>query len=146
MQAAWAILLSRYSGEMDVVFGATVSGRPAALTGVEGMVELFINTVPIRIQLASDPSLNALLQQIQARQFDVESYSYTALVDIQGWSDLSSGATLFESRLLFENFPVEKMAQGRNGLRVKDFRFDERTNYPLTMMIEPGVELSIKVS
>ncbi|MCP4403637.1 MAG: amino acid adenylation domain-containing protein, partial [bacterium] len=146
MQAAWAILLSRYSGETDVVFGATVSGRPAALTGVEGMVGLFINTLPIRIQLASDLSLNALLQQIQARQFDVESYSYTALVDIQGWSDLPSGAALFESLLLFENFPVEKMAQGRNGLRVKDFRFDERTNYPLTIMIEPGAELSIKVS
>src|SRR5215216_1016254 len=51
---AWALLLSRYSGKRDVVFGSTVSGRPAELAGVETMVGLFINTLPLRVEVSPE--------------------------------------------------------------------------------------------
>ena len=70
VQGAWALLLGRYSGESDVVFGAAVSGRPAALPGVESTIGLFLNTLPLRVRLASEKSLLAWLEELQAQQVE----------------------------------------------------------------------------
>src|SRR5207248_1170699 len=85
VQGAWAVLLSRYSGEDEVLFGATVSGRPAELGGVEAMVGLFINTLPVRVVVSPKASLLPWLQQLQAQQVEREQYAYSPLVQIQGW-------------------------------------------------------------
>jgi amino acid adenylation domain-containing protein len=144
IQGAWALLLSRYSGEKDVVFGMTVSGRPAALAGVEQMIGLFINTLPVRVRVPDDASLLSWLQELQEQQSKQAQYDYTPLIDIQGWSDIDRGQQLFESILGFENYPVdEALSNHPCGLEIADVCFSEKTNFPLNLAVLPGKELSL---
>jgi amino acid adenylation domain-containing protein len=147
VQGAWALLLSRYSGQEDVVFGATFSGRPADLAGVESMVGLFINTLPIRVQVSPQAFLLGWLEQIQAQQVELRQYEYSSLVQVQGWSDVPRGLPLFESLVVFENYPVGTSLQKQGGsLEIHNFRGVDRTNYPLTVAAVPGAELSLELS
>jgi amino acid adenylation domain-containing protein len=145
VQGAWAILLCRYSGRVDVVFGATVAGRPAELAGVEAMIGLFINTLPVRVGLPADAPLDAWLHDLQDRQLDLRRYESSPLVEIQGWSDVPRGRPLFESILVFENYPLDLAPRGEwAGLRFDEVRILERTNYPLTLMAIPGHRLVLR--
>ncbi len=146
IQGAWALLLSRYSGEKDIVFGATVSGRPADLSGAESMVGLFINTLPVRVQVPPEVTLLPWLKQLQAQQVELRQYEYSPLVQIQGWSQVPRGLSLFDSILVFENYPVgDFLQQMEKSLRVRDVRSLEQTNYPLTVASGPGRELVLKI-
>src|SRR5918999_3686390 len=146
VQGAWAVLLSRYSGEDEVLFGATVSGRPAELRGVEAMVGLFINTLPVRVVLPPEASLLPWLEQLQRQQVERGQYAYSPLVEIQGWSEMPRGAPLFESLVVFENYPVDSaLIEQRNGVELREIRAVERTNYPLTVIAAPGSELLLKM-
>jgi condensation domain-containing protein len=102
-QGAWALVLSRYSGEDDIVFGITVSGRPADLAGVESMVGPFINTLPVRVNIDWDADLLPWLRDLQARQLEVRQYEFSPLAQVQGWSEVPRGKALFESIFVFEN-------------------------------------------
>ncbi|WRH68362.1 MAG: condensation domain-containing protein [Planktothrix sp. GU0601_MAG3] len=102
LQAAWAILLSRYSGESDVLFGVTVSGRPASLSGVKNMVGLFINTLPLRVSIPDDVWILPWLKQLQQNQAQLQDYAYSPLADVQRMSDVPPGISLFESLIVFE--------------------------------------------
>ncbi|HEY3582016.1 MAG TPA: condensation domain-containing protein, partial [Pyrinomonadaceae bacterium] len=102
-QGVWALLLSRYSGERDVVFGATVSGRPIEMKGVEKMMGVFINTLPVRVRVPSNVSVLAWLRELQLAQLAMRQYEYSPLVQIQGWSDVPRGTPLFDTILDFEN-------------------------------------------
>ncbi|MFL9458777.1 amino acid adenylation domain-containing protein [Tolypothrix bouteillei VB521301_2] len=147
VQATWGLLLSRYSQETDVVFGATVSGRPPGLLGVELMVGLFINTVPVRLQISPETSLLGLLKDLQAQQVESTQFSYCSLVEIQGLSDVPRGTPLFESIVVFENYPVDTDAlQDTSGLTVENFPGIEHTNYPLTIIAVLDEQLLLKVS
>src|SRR6185369_9420987 len=77
LQAAWALLLSRYSGEEDVLFGATVSGRPAELAGVEQMVGLFINSLAVRVKVSSEAQVGTWLRQLQAQMMELRQFEFT---------------------------------------------------------------------
>ena len=142
-QGVWALLLSRYSGRTDVVFGATVTGRPAELPQVERMVGLFINTLPVRIQVDEHQTLLSWLKQIQEQQSIAQQYAYTPLVNIQKWSELPGGQALFESLFAFQNVPVEvrsDLPAGAHGqpaahVELQGLRNVERTNYPLNIKI-----------
>ncbi|WP_272819497.1 condensation domain-containing protein, partial [Scytonema hofmannii] len=147
VQVTWGLLLSRYSGETDVVFGATLSGRPPALLGVESMVGIFINTVPVRWQISPQTDLLSLLKDLQTQQVESEQFSYCSLVEIQSLSDIPRGTSLFESIVVFENYPVDAdTLQDDGGLTVADFRGIEHANYPLTVVAGPGEQLWLKVS
>ncbi|MEA5627145.1 amino acid adenylation domain-containing protein [Nostoc sp. UHCC 0251] len=147
LQGAWALMLSRYSGEQDVVFGTTVSGRPTALSGVESMVGLFINTLPVRVQISGESELLLWLKQLQLQQVEQEEYSYTPLVDIQGWSEVPREMPLFESLIVFENYPLDASLKAQNGsIEVSNVCNFEQTNYPLTLVAEPGEKLSVRIS
>ncbi len=148
-QGIWAILLSRYSGENDIVFGATVSGRPPNLPGVESIVGLFINTLPVRVNLSGDKELLPWLQQLQTQQIEQESFSYSSLIDIKQWSDVLPGVGLFESLVIFENYPVsiDAVLQGwSDDLQITQAKGFERTNYPLSLTVIPGAELSLRIN
>jgi surfactin family lipopeptide synthetase C len=146
VQAAWALLLSRYGGERDVVFGATVSGRPADLPGVEGMMGLFINTLPVRARVEPDEPLLPWLKRLQEQQVEARRYEYSPLVEVQGWSDVPRGLPLFESLVVFENYPVGDAAREHDGsIEILDVRVAERTNFPLALMVAPGAELSMRL-
>jgi hypothetical protein len=144
IQGAWALLLSRYSGEQDLVFGAVFSGRPAAINGVESMVGVFVNTLPMRVQLMPRTSLIPWLKKLQTQQVLMQQYEYSPLVQIQGWSEMRRGELLFESIFAFENFLMDTTAM-EGFLEAVRIRAFERTHYPLTIMIGLGAEMSVRV-
>ena len=146
VQGAWAILLSRYSSEEEVVFGVTVTVRPPELAGVEAMVGLFINTLPVRVRVAPAKTVAGWLQELLTAGGRREEFGYSALIDIQKWSDLPGGAPLFESLVVFENYPVEASAQQIPGLEIRDLEIFHRTNYPLTLVALPGLQLWLRIS
>ncbi|MCP2727565.1 non-ribosomal peptide synthetase [Limnofasciculus baicalensis] len=149
VQAAWALLLSRYSGESDVVFGTVVSGRPPELSGVESIVGLFINTLPARVQIPETSDLLAWLKELQQQNVEREHYSYTSLVDIQSISDIPRGKSLFESIVVFENYPVTaELQQTENvqSVQIKDRQDIGQTHYPLTVVAMPGEELKLIIN
>ncbi len=147
VQATWALLLCRYSQETDVVFGATVSGRPPSLVGIESMVGLFINTLPVRVQVSADTQVLALLKDLQVQQVESEQYSYSSLVEIQGWSDVPRRTPMFESIVVFENYPVDAALQSHHySFSIDNIHSIEQTNYPLTVVASPGKQLLVKIS
>ncbi|NCR39473.1 MAG: amino acid adenylation domain-containing protein [Microcystis aeruginosa W13-11] len=146
VQGAWGLLLSRYSGETDIVFGATVSGRTSELPNIDTMVGLFINTLPVRLQISGQEKLIPWLKTLQSQQFEQEPYTYYSLADIQKNSDIPPKMSLFESILVFENYPVDSSKNAsEKTLEITDIRCLERTNYPLTVVIIPNVELSGRI-
>ncbi len=147
VQAAWAILLHRYSGEEEVLFGATVSGRPADLPGSEAMIGLFINTLPIRVRISQQQSCLDFLKALQARQAELRQYEYSPLVRIQEWSDLPRGQSMFESILVYENYPVDaSLREQRGSLEISDVHSVEQTNYPITLVAGSGDRLALKIA
>ncbi|WP_208854897.1 amino acid adenylation domain-containing protein [Chromobacterium haemolyticum] len=146
IQAAWALLLARASGRDDVVFGTTVSGRPAALRGVEQMVGLFVNALPTRASVDLELTLGDWLRRLHRQHVDTEAYAYTPLHAIPGWSGVAPGAPLFESLVVFENYPARADAKRyREQLGVSDVEVVEQTNYPLTVVAIPGERLSLRL-
>jgi amino acid adenylation domain-containing protein/non-ribosomal peptide synthase protein (TIGR01720 family) len=146
VEGAWALLLSRYSGSEDVVFGATVSGRPASLPGVEEMVGLFINTLPVRVAVNHDEGVGAYLRRLQEQQVEVRQYEYSPLVEVQGWSEVQRGVRLFDAIMVFENYPVDEALRERSGgLEVNNVHTVDRDNYPLALTALPGEQLVLQL-
>ncbi|NEO38504.1 MAG: amino acid adenylation domain-containing protein [Moorea sp. SIOASIH] len=134
VQAAWALLLSRYSRESEVLFGVVVSGRPANLSGVEKMVGLFINTLPLRVQVPSQAQFIPWLQQLNKKQLQLQEYSYSPLVEIQRLSEIPGGVPLFQSILGFENYPDISWEQWSSNIKIAEIDTFTQTNYPLSIM------------
>ena len=153
-QGTWVLLLSRYSGEEKVVYGCCVSGRPVELRGVESMVGVFINTLPICTNVNPDRELLPWLKQLQAQQVEMRQYEYSPLVEVQKWSPLSRGTPLFESIMVFENYPLPPIARREEDdgeLQDGDLKLQKvtgfyKTNYPLTIVGYPGAELGLEIS
>jgi amino acid adenylation domain-containing protein/non-ribosomal peptide synthase protein (TIGR01720 family) len=147
LQGAWALVLSHYSGEPDVLFGVTVSGRPAELTRIETMIGMFINTLPVRVVLPPEKSVAEWLAGLQAHQAEMRQYEYTPLAQVQGWSDAPQGVPLFESLLVFENYPVQSAArEQRSDLGVADVQALTRTKHRLTVVVAPGAEVGLNIA
>ncbi|MBX3301081.1 MAG: amino acid adenylation domain-containing protein [Nitrospira sp.] len=147
LQGAWALLMSGYSGESDVLFGVTVAGRPVDLEGVESIVGLFINSLPLRVQIPKDSRLMEWLQSLLAQNLCMRQYEYASLVQIQGWSEVPRGQPLFESLLVYENVPVDPFLT-HHGLpfRAQQERNRTHTNYPLTVVIMLGEQLGLQLT
>ncbi|WP_301126983.1 non-ribosomal peptide synthetase [Streptomyces cacaoi] len=141
IQGAWALLLSACSGQTDVVFGATTSGRPAELEGADGILGLFINTVPVRARLEPDASVTRWLQQLQAEQWESRAHEFVSLSQINAVTEVASGTALFDSLLVFENYPVDDEMGARHGLRVADARAEGGSSYPLSLTAYTGGRL-----
>ena len=146
VQGAWALLLSHYAQAADVVFGAVVSGRPAELAGVESMVGLFINTLPVRVEIPHGEAAASWLARLQASQFAQRQYQWTPLARLQTLAGLAAGEPLFASLLVFENYPVDASVSERLGeLRIEDVELGERTNYPLTLTVVARGDLELRL-
>ncbi|OCC07226.1 non-ribosomal peptide synthetase [Streptomyces sp. PTY087I2] len=145
VQAAWAMTLGRLAGRDDVVFGATVSGRPADIPGVESMVGLFINTLPVRVRIDPAETLNDLLARIQDEQSELMPHQHLGLNEIQR---LSGHSELFDSILVFENFPVDSQSlqksSGALGIVASENRDD--THYPLTIAVLVGETMELALA
>ncbi|AKQ66397.1 Non-ribosomal peptide synthetase [Myxococcus hansupus] len=146
VHGAWAMVLSRYGGGADAVFGTTLAGRPPELPGIEEAVGLFIHTLPVRTRVRSTVALLAWLRELQGLLVDLGQREHVPLTRLQEWSDIPRGVPLFESLLVFENYPVDAaLGRGAAGLELKDFGAFERTHYPLTAVAVPGRSLRLKV-
>ena len=147
LQGAWAITLSRYDGNEEAVFGITVAVRPHELTGVETMIGLFINTIPLRVLIPPDMKVGEWLTQLQMQYLETQEFEYSALSDVHTWSGTPKGEELFETILVFENYPMgEAVPPVIGDLSIHDIHSEERNNYPLTVVVVPGNELFIKLS
>ncbi|HEX3788439.1 MAG TPA: non-ribosomal peptide synthase/polyketide synthase [Pseudonocardiaceae bacterium] len=131
-QGAFALLVAQHSGVRDVVFGSTVSGRPADLPGVESMVGMFINTVPTRVRLTGDERVVDWLRELQQQQSESRRYDYVSLSQLRMFSELAEGSTLFDSMIVFENYPFDEDSVAAAGVRIADVRAVETTNFPLS--------------
>lgn len=140
---AWGILLSRYSGDDDVVFGTTLSGRPADLRGVENMVGMFINTLPLRVKVKEDDQLLPWLHHLQDKQLEIRQYEYSSLAKVQRWSDVPPGQALFDSIVVFENYPVDELNE--RTLQVDNIYYREQSNYPIALLVSPRDTLRLLV-
>ncbi|MCP4661909.1 MAG: AMP-binding protein, partial [bacterium] len=146
VQGAWALLVARYSGRQDVVFGTTTSGRPADLPGVESVVGLFINTLPVRVRISPRETLPAWLERLQAQQAELRHYEYSPLDQVQKWSEVPADRALFDHILVFENFPIDaSLEQPAEDLEISDVRSFGRTNYALTVVVVPTPELVLNM-
>ncbi|UAA37200.1 AMP-binding protein [Paraneptunicella aestuarii] len=138
--------MSRYSGLSDVVFGTTVSGRPSQVSGVEQIVGLFINTIPSRVNFSLSGTLGELLSHIHGDNIRREEYSYMPLADIQKLSELPQGSAMFDSYLVFQNYPVEDVIEQKRddlGLSFEDSQSYEASNYKLMLLAENGKTLQL---
>jgi amino acid adenylation domain-containing protein/non-ribosomal peptide synthase protein (TIGR01720 family) len=143
-QAAWALILSRSSKEPEVLFGASFSGRPAELPGVEAIAGPFVANLPVRVTITPAAPLAELLRQIQAHLFQLQEHQFTSLAQIQNWSELPWQARLFESLLVFQNYVIDESALrlGEEAV-LADPVTPVRTNYPLTIVAEQGAQLRL---
>jgi len=142
LEGAWALLLSHESGRDDVVFGTVVAGRPAELIGVESMVGLFINTLPMRVRVSADEALVGWLQRLQHRHVEMQQYEYSSLTDIQGWSEVPRGTPLFESIFGFENLAVDPSVGAlQREIEIANVRLVDWNSYPLSVAITPDPDL-----
>jgi non-ribosomal peptide synthase protein (TIGR01720 family) len=146
LQGAWALLLARYSGTTDVVFGATVSGRPPELAGVEEMIGLFINTLPVRVRVKEEQRVWEWLRDLQEQQLDMWQYEYSSIMQVQQWSDVGAGQGLFDTLVIYENFPYQVDQEQSGGLRIRKGWRPVRTKYPVTLVGGAGTELVLYVS
>ncbi|HEX8936194.1 MAG TPA: amino acid adenylation domain-containing protein, partial [Pseudonocardiaceae bacterium] len=143
VQAAWALLLSRYSGQRDVVFGTTVSGRPAELVGVESMIGMFINTVPSRVRINDEQPLIVWLRELQTAQVESQRFAFASLAQVQTYANLPAGSALFDSMFVFENYPFDADTVSSIGLGIQEIHNRETTNLPLTVQASLRDRLSL---
>jgi amino acid adenylation domain-containing protein/non-ribosomal peptide synthase protein (TIGR01720 family) len=149
MQLSWAYLLHRYSGEAQVCFGAITSGRPAEVPGVEQMIGLFINTIPVKVAFEHGSATTSLVAGLHRAFQRSQEHSYLPLTDIQQQSAITSGVPLFDSLLAFENYPVdtamtEETESSEANLRIESSATDERTNYKLTLIVTNAGRLKVR--
>jgi amino acid adenylation domain-containing protein/non-ribosomal peptide synthase protein (TIGR01720 family) len=134
VQGMWARLLARHGGGPDVCFGAVVSGRPPELPGVDAIVGMFVNTVPVRVTVDAAGDLPGWLRRLQAEQAEARRFGHVPLVALHRWSGLPARTGLFDSIVVFENYPFDREALAAQGLRVAELTAVEITNYPLTLV------------
>ncbi|MGI5506273.1 amino acid adenylation domain-containing protein [Lentzea sp. CA-135723] len=145
VQGAWALLLSRYGGERDVVFGATVSGRPADLLDADKIVGPMINTLPVRVAVDGGADLVSWLAGIQRAQVAAREYGWISLAEAHACSGLPADTSLFDSVVVFENYPVDHDAAAANGLELIEVTATEVSGYPLALVVYPGDGLRLSL-
>ncbi|MCU0287448.1 MAG: amino acid adenylation domain-containing protein, partial [Acidobacteria bacterium] len=148
-QAVWAILLGRYNNKEDVVFGAVVSGRPSELPGIESMIGLFINTIPVRVCFSGKLKFNELLGQIQQDALAAESYHYHPLAEILSRNSLKQD--LIDHILVFENYPIAGQIQKigkstKTFLKLTNVETFEQTNYDFNIIVSGTGQLKISLA
>jgi amino acid adenylation domain-containing protein/non-ribosomal peptide synthase protein (TIGR01720 family) len=147
VQGAWAILLSHYSGEQDIIFGTTVSGRSAPLPGIDQMLGVFINTLPLRTEVPKESTVLRFLRALQDRHAEIREYEYTPFAEVQGYGEVPRGLPLFESIIVFENYPLDRSTVSpKTGIGVRDLKSVVRNNFPITLLCAPAQQLPFRLA
>ncbi|MGY0034995.1 condensation domain-containing protein [Pedobacter sp. NJ-S-72] len=144
VQGVWAYLLYRYTGRTEVTYGVTVSGRPDNLPGVEHAVGMYINTLPFHARMDELQAVTAWLQTIQGEQLESREYQHMALNEIQRRAGIPGD--LFDSLLVYENYPSNPVTDQSLSLQVDHGRKEEHTNYPLSVAVMVAEEITVYFS
>ncbi|MCC5648476.1 condensation domain-containing protein [Nostoc sp. XA013] len=147
VQGIWALLLNRYSSKDDIVFGITVSGRPANLPGIESTIGLFINTLPLRVKIEQQENLWCWLNNIQSYNLELRQYEHSNAGQVHQCSELPGHLPLYESILVFENYPVDinTLQSADLKINISDSRsIGAQTKYALTFLATVNSELHLK--
>jgi len=144
LQASWALLLGRITGSQDVVFGAVVSGRPPQLPGVEAMIGLFINMIPVRVQLNPAEPLITMITRLQDHQSTLAAHQHLGLPHLQ---HLTGMTELFDTAMVFENYPRDSrdLPTPDTGLRITKITGRDATHYPLTLIACSTPQLRLRL-
>ncbi|MCW2885358.1 MAG: amino acid adenylation protein [Streptosporangiaceae bacterium] len=144
LQLAWGLVVGRLTGRDDVVFGGVVSGRPPELPGVEQMIGLFINTLPVRVRLRPRNTVGQALSRLQAAQADLMAHHHLGMTDIQR---LTRVGNLFDTITVLENYPFDPDAAATDlgGVKVTGGGGHDATHYPLALAAVPGERLSLRL-
>ncbi|ORA39959.1 non-ribosomal peptide synthetase [Mycobacterium aquaticum] len=137
-QMAWAIILSAFTDRTDVVFGVTVSGRPDELAGVEAMVGLFINTVPLRVRLDPSQPVSRQCQALQREAADLRDHSYLSHTELRSLGDIGE---LYDTLLVYENFPPGGLVGSGDfplaAAVLKPAALESLSHFPVTIAAHP---------
>ena len=143
-QGAWALLVSRFTQESDVLFASPVSGRPPELHGVDRMAGMFLNTIPVRIRVETSRPVAAWLQDVHRQLAEAHRHQHISLVDARTWSEIPPGQALLESIVIFENYPIDPLLRGAGeSLRIVRTTMHEQTTYPLSICAAVGEKCRI---
>ncbi|MDX3544048.1 amino acid adenylation domain-containing protein [Streptomyces europaeiscabiei] len=146
VQGAWGLLLGRLTGRDDVVFGTTVSGRDGEVEGIASMVGLFINTLPTRFRWTPSESLGALLVRLQEEQARLLDHQHLGLAEIQRLTGHAGSGELFDTLVVFENYPAETDLRDASGtVRITGDSFHDAVHYPLALVVKPGRRLDLRL-
>jgi amino acid adenylation domain-containing protein len=146
LHSAWALLLSRYCGEEDVVFGVARAGRRGTVQGAESMVGLFLNTLPLRVRVSPSASVGELMKTVKGALADIRGHEHTPLPRIREWSEVPRGQSLFHSLFVFETYSLNTLLREQGGeWRNRDFRMYGKTVYPLMVSLYAGQELRLRL-
>lgn len=145
LQGAWALLLSRRSGTTDVVFGSAVSGRSAFIPKIDNAVGVFVNVLPARVLVPRDLQVVPWLRNLQKQQAEARRFEFCSLASIHGWSEMPRNWPLFESVLVFQNFPTGVTLPESTGIEVIRVSLIERNSAPLALVVEPGSRLHLRL-
>ncbi|MEU9185750.1 amino acid adenylation domain-containing protein [Streptomyces sp. NPDC048484] len=146
VQSAWGLLIGRLTGRQDVVFGTTVSGRDAEVEGIESMVGLFINTLPTRFRWEPADTLVGLLGRLQDEQAALLDHQHLGLAEIQRVAGLAGSGELFDTLVVFENYPAADGLSDPSGrVRVTGHEFHDAVHYPLALIVKPGRRLDLRL-
>jgi amino acid adenylation domain-containing protein len=154
LQGAFALLLGRHAGAREVVFGSTVSGRPAELGGADEMVGVLINTLPVRVAIPHDATLETFLSRLQQQNGALREYEWLPLSRVQRLAQLAEGTPLFEAIIVFDSYPEQDVEHAPAELAVLALPRAEpregaawltsgRNNFPLSLMVEPNRALKL---
>ncbi|MFB6721417.1 amino acid adenylation domain-containing protein [Kribbella sp. NPDC056345] len=146
VQGAWGLLLGRMTGRQDVLFGTTVSGRDAAVDGIESMIGLFINTLPTRLRWTPADTFGELLDRLQEEQSALLDHQHLGLADIQRAAGHAGSGELFDTLVVFENYPSnEGVTDPTGSVALAGHAFHDAVHYPLALIVKPGRRLDLRL-
>ena len=146
VQGVWALLLSRYSGEEDVVFGVIRANRRSTIEGADAMIGLFLNTLPLRVRVNPEAALLPWLRGVREQWIAMRGHEQTPLAMVQGWSEVPGGTSLFQSGMMFETYHLDTLLRNQGGAWAnRRFRLYLQTNYPLGLAAYDGAELRLRI-
>jgi non-ribosomal peptide synthetase component F len=155
LQGAWGLLLARYAGAEEAVFGNVVSGRGADVPGIDEMVGMLINTLPVRVRVPARETVSAWLRALQAHQAATREVEYAPLAEVTRWAGVESGRRLFDTLFIYENYPIPADVGGAADAPDASGELDdegddvpaiERTEYPLAAAVIPGERLALRLT
>ncbi|MDE1195030.1 MAG: amino acid adenylation domain-containing protein [Pseudomonas sp.] len=147
IQAVWVLLLQRYTGQKRVAFGATVSGRSAQVPGIERMLGLFINTLPLVQAPQAQQKVGDWLNELQAHNLELREHEHTPLFEAQRYAG-HAGRDLFDSLVVFENYPVDAVLRDKQagGVNLGSVELSDKTHYPLSLAVVAGEQAHVHVN